>query len=149
MRLRPQVRGRRRAAAAVELAVLLPFLVLAFLVAVDFCRVFHATQTVQGSAEAAALYASGTALPPAGSTPADAATQAALAEAAALDPPLQPGAVSIVTDSTAKTVTVTVTYPFQTLVPYPGLGQTLTLQRSACVVQAPQAGEGPAAFGGP
>jgi Flp pilus assembly protein TadG len=130
----------------VELAILLPFLVLAFTVAVDFCRVFHTTQTVQGSAEAAALYASATALPPAGSTPTEAARQAAVAEAATLDPPLRPEDVSVVRDD--NTATVTVTYRFQTLLPYPGLGQTLTLQRSARLVLAPMAGEGPANYGG-
>ena len=53
----------RRGVAAAELAILLPFLVLMFGVAVDFCRVFYASQTVQNCAYAGALYASRTVSP--------------------------------------------------------------------------------------
>src|SRR5689334_18845071 len=103
---------RRRAAAAVEMAIVLPFVALLFAVAVDFCRVFHCTQTVQGCAETAALYASGTALPPPNTSGEDAARQAALADGPVLDPPLQAADVAITGDAT--TVTVTVSYRFQT-----------------------------------
>jgi len=132
--------GPRRAAAAVEMAVVLPFVALLFMVAVDFCRVFHCTQTVQGCAQTAALYASGTALPPPGSSPNGAAQQAAVADGAALDPPLQAGDVAIAGDG--STVTVTVTYRFQTFVPYPGLPQPLVIVRTAQLPVAPAVGQG-------
>src|SRR5688500_15354232 len=53
--------GGRRGAALVEMAIVLPFLTFAFLVALDYCRAFYTVQTVQNCAYAAALYASGTA----------------------------------------------------------------------------------------
>jgi hypothetical protein len=51
-------------------------------VAIDFCRVFYCTTTLQGCAETAALYASGTAQPPPNTAATDAATQAAVAAGA-------------------------------------------------------------------
>jgi Flp pilus assembly protein TadG len=133
-------RNRRRGAAAVELAIVLPFVVFLFLVVVDFCRVYACTQTVQGCAETAVLFAGGTALPPPDTAPDDAARQAAVADGALLDPPLGPDGVGITRDS--STVTVTVTYNFQTLVPYPGMSQTLTLQRTVTLATAPKVGHG-------
>jgi Flp pilus assembly protein TadG len=131
--------GPRKAAAAVEMAVVLPFVALLFMVAVDFCRVFHCTQTVQGCAQTAALYASGTAQPPPNSTASAAAQQAAVADGAVLDPPLQAGDVAIAGDG--PTVTVTVTYRFQTFVPYPGRPQPLVIVRTAQLPVAPAVGQ--------
>ena len=133
-------RGGRRGAAALELAILLPFLAFLFTVAIDFCRVFHASQTVQSAAQAAALYASGTAQPPANTTADDAAKQAAVADAAVLDPPLRTQDVRI--DVSGGAAAVTVSYSFSTLFPYPGLPQPLNLVRTARVNLAPQAGQG-------
>jgi Flp pilus assembly protein TadG len=128
----------RPGAAAVELAILLPFLALMFLVSVDFCRVFYYTQTLQGCAEVGALYASGTAQPPPNTSATDAATQAALAEGTLLSPALTSSNVSV--SVTGNSATVTVTYGFQTLVPYPGLARTLTLTRTATMTMAPAVG---------
>jgi Flp pilus assembly protein TadG len=128
----------RRGAAAVELAVLLPFIVMAFLVSLDFCRVFYCTQTLQGCAEAGALYASGTALPPANTTASASATQAALAEGSMLNPALTSANVTV--NVNGNTATVTVSYSFQTLVPYPGLSRTLTLTRTATMIVVPAVG---------
>ena len=50
---------RRRAVAAAELAILLPFLAFAFVAALDYCRVYYVTQLVQTSAHTAAQYACG------------------------------------------------------------------------------------------
>src|SRR5437867_2520346 len=49
-------RHRRRAVAAVELAIVLPFLAFMFCVAVDFCRIFYYTQIVTTGARNGALY---------------------------------------------------------------------------------------------
>jgi Flp pilus assembly protein TadG len=103
----------RHGAAAAELAIVLPLLTLVFLVALDFCRAYYCTQTVQAAANSAAMYASGTALPAANTTAEDAARQAAVAEGTSLRPPLT-------TDNVAVSVangmaTVTVTYEFHAL----------------------------------
>jgi Flp pilus assembly protein TadG len=130
----------RRAAAAVEMAIVLPFVALLFMVAVDFCRVFHCTQTVQGCAHTAALYAGGAAQPPPNISADDAARQAAIADGAVLEPPLKADDVAITRDGTA--VTVTVTYQFSTFLPYPGLPQLLTVVRTEQLPVAPRVGEG-------
>jgi Flp pilus assembly protein TadG len=131
---------RRSGAAATELAILLPALVFLFVVAVDFCRVYSCSQTIQGCAQTAALYASGTALPPPNTTATDAAKQAAVADAALLSPALTTDNVTVTT--TTSTATVTVSYDFQFLVPYPGLSQTQTLVRTVTMNMAPQVGQG-------
>src|SRR5262245_49516945 len=60
MRPRP-LSGRtpcRRGAAAVEAAILLPFLLFLFLVAVDYCRLFYFSQVVTNCARNGAAYLS-------------------------------------------------------------------------------------------
>jgi hypothetical protein len=100
--------------------------------------VFYYTQTLQGCAEAAALYASGTAQPPPNTSATDAATQAALAEGALLNPALTSANVTVNVNRNVSTVTVS--YGFQTLVPYPGMARTLTLTRTATMTVAPNVG---------
>src|SRR5438477_7483392 len=51
------VRSRRRGVAAVELAVLLPFLAFLFVIAVDWSRIFYYSLTVSNCARNGALYA--------------------------------------------------------------------------------------------
>jgi len=58
MRLGIGRREARRGAAAVELAVLLPFLMLLFLVALDFGRVFYGSQTVSQCSRGGVYYES-------------------------------------------------------------------------------------------
>ncbi len=140
MRVRTRDPGPRRGTAMAELAILLPFLSFLFLVAVDFCRVFNATQIVEGCAEAGALYASGTARAASTTTTTDAATAAAVAEGAGLNPPLTAGNVAVTI--TSNTATVTVTYSFPTLTGFPGLPQTLTLTRTVTMNVAPAVGAG-------
>lgn len=62
MRCQPYNRpASRRGAAEVELAVILPVLVLLFVVAVDYARVFHYALTVANCARNGALYGRDTA----------------------------------------------------------------------------------------
>jgi Flp pilus assembly protein TadG len=129
--------GHRRGAAACELAILLPFLALMFAVAVDYCRVFYYTQTVEGCAEAGALYASGAATRGPAVSAADAARQAALAEGVSLDPPLT--AENVTVNITGSTASVTVTYVFQTLTSYPGASGPVTLTRTVTMPVMPRA----------
>ena len=127
----------RRGAALAEMALLLPFIALMFVAAVDFCRVYYCAQTVESCARSGALYASGTSSASTGTSPTDAATQAAVLEGTSLDPPLQAQNVAVSFDS--STVTVTVTYTFQTITSFPGLGGPYTVQRSVTMAMAPKA----------
>src|SRR4051812_26621652 len=75
---------KRRGAAAVELAVLLPFVVFVFVIAVDFARVFYFSQTIENCARNGAIYGSNLTT---ATSPYANMQEAALADAANLDPP--------------------------------------------------------------
>jgi Flp pilus assembly protein TadG len=124
--------------AATELAIWLPFLALLFAVAVDFCRIYFTTQTVQNCAYAGALYASGVSSCDAATTATDAAAQAARAEGASLSPAVQTS--NVTTSAAGSSVTVTVTYDFTLLTRLPGLGQTVTITRSVTMASVPAPG---------
>jgi Flp pilus assembly protein TadG len=129
----------RRGVAATELAIWLPFLALMFAVAIDFCRVYFATQTVQNCATAGATYANGvSAADPANTSTSAAIVQAALAEGASLNPPLQQA--NVTTTTSGSSVQVTVTYDFPLLTQLPGLGSTVTITRSVTMTALPQPG---------
>jgi Flp pilus assembly protein TadG len=134
VRTRPAV---RRGAAAAEFAIVLPFLVFLFVIAVDFCRVFYCVQTVTGAAETAALYASGAARHTSDLSAEAAAQQAGAADGTTLDPPLRPGDVAVSLDATAATVTVS--YDFKTLTSYPGIPDTIHIVRIVRMPLAPRA----------
>jgi Flp pilus assembly protein TadG len=123
-------RGARRGVAAVELAVLLPFLAFMFVIAVDWARAFYYSIAVTNCARNGALYmsqqqsAATTSSPYTDSgyvnlyvnsgTPVDAA---ALADAPGLTP--TPTVTSTTgSDSYGNYVEVTVSYPFQTVAGY-------------------------------
>src|SRR5436309_2447151 len=97
----------RRGAAAVELAILLPFLAVMFAAALDVCRAFYTTQALESAARVAALYASGTTSNPNATDAVDAAKQAAVAECSTLDPPLKAENVSASFSGGRTVVTVT------------------------------------------
>jgi hypothetical protein len=130
-----KTRHVRRAAAATELAILLPFLGLAFAVALDFCRTYYVTQALQASAQAGALYASGSAYAPAGTAPDQAAKDAAVAVAASLQPPLDPNNISVT--FTSGTATVSVTYAVPLLTQVLNGAQSVTVTRSVTMNLAP------------
>jgi Flp pilus assembly protein TadG len=132
------VLGPRRGVAATELALLLPFLGLMFVAALDFARVFHVTQTLQACADAGALFASGTAQTSAATGPAQAAKNAACAAGASLVPALQADQVSV--SQNGSTTTVTVTYDFPLLTPVLGTSGQAHLTRSVTMSIAPVPG---------
>ncbi len=120
-------RRARRGAAAVEFAVLLPFLCFAFVAAVDYCRVFYFSLTVSNCARNGALYGSADqthALDTSGIT--------AAAEKDASNLNLQHLGVTSSTDSASSPthVQVTVTYPFTTITQYPGIPRQTILSRT-------------------
>jgi Flp pilus assembly protein TadG len=133
--LRDRQQPRRGGAAAVELALALPFLALMFAVAVDYCRVFYVTQTVQNCAWVAAMYASGTSSNPSAASQEVAAQQAAVTEASTLQPPLDASMVTI--SYQGSTAVVTVQYQFQALTPLMGNWGTMTISRTVTMAMAP------------
>jgi Flp pilus assembly protein TadG len=135
MRMSIQREGRGAGAAAAELAIALPFLSLMFAVALDFCRVFYVTQTVQNCAWAGAMYASGTASNPNASSLDEAVRTAVVAEAATLQPALDPTMVTV--SNQGGMAVVTVQYQFQALTPLLGAGGTVTITRTATMGMAP------------
>jgi Flp pilus assembly protein TadG len=118
---------RRRGAAAVELAVLLPFMMFMFLIATDWSRVFYYSMVLDNCARNGALYGcnafnnqkwQGT------------ASQVATVQAAAvaggtnLNPPVAASNVGVTNSTDAdgnSIVIVTVTYTFHTVARYPGI----------------------------
>jgi Flp pilus assembly protein TadG len=143
----------RRGAAAAELAILLPFVVLLFVVAVDFCRLYYQTQTVQGCAEAGVVYAAGygsanqadaaaaaailgsgqTVLPDSDAARTEAARQAAVAEGTTLNPPLQESNVQVTFANGEATVTVS--YNCALFTPVLGPSRMLTVTRSVAMTK--------------
>jgi Flp pilus assembly protein TadG len=129
---RPSLRG---GASSVELALVLPVLSLFFLIAVDFARLYYHYNIVTNCARNGALYSSD----PTAAPESQYATlqDAALADAADLNPP--PTVTSSNgTDSAGNPyVEVTVVYPFQTISNYPGLPNPINLTRTVRMRVAP------------
>jgi Flp pilus assembly protein TadG len=135
MRIRRQV--HRRGASTVELAVLLPFLALLFVIALDWSRLFYAAVVIDNCARNAAMYASD----PYSTTqsPYSSVTAAALADAPNLTPQPTVTTTSGVDASGLAYVDCTVSYNFQTLTNFPGVPQNTTLVRTVRAYVAPQA----------
>jgi Flp pilus assembly protein TadG len=111
----------------VELAVLLPLLIMLFVVTVDFARVYYFSVTLTNCARAGAMYAMDPITQD--ESPYANVTQAALADATNLDP--QPTVTQgSGTDSAGLPyVEVTVSYPFTTITNFPGI-PSMTLSRT-------------------
>ncbi|HEV3255239.1 MAG TPA: TadE/TadG family type IV pilus assembly protein [Gemmataceae bacterium] len=124
-----------KAAAAVELAVLLPVIVFLFVITVDFARIFYFSQVIENCARQGALYASDPKAPAANLY--DDLTDAALADAPSLSPaPTVTSANG--TDAAGNAwVSVTVQWQFQTITSYPGIPTSVTLSRTVQMRSAP------------
>jgi len=133
--MRNRANHERQAAAAVELAVLLPFIVFLFVIAVDFARIFSSSQVIENCARQGALYASDPKAP--ASNLYTSVQQAALADATSLNP--QPTVTSSNgTDRAGNAyVSVTVTWPFHTITGFPGVPNNLSLSRTVQMRAAP------------
>jgi Flp pilus assembly protein TadG len=105
--------------AVVELAVLLPLLVMVFVITVDFARIFYFSLTLTNCARAGALYACDPVA--AAESPFASLSAAALADATNLSP--QPVISSANgTDASGRAyVEVTAAYPFATVTNFPGI----------------------------
>jgi hypothetical protein len=146
--------ARRKATACVEFAVLLPFLVAIFLFATDFARVLYYTITIENCALNGAMFgAQGfdnqnqqwIANKPQywqGPNGQVVSLEKAVAEldGTNLNPALSDSNVTVSSGSDADgnaVNIVTLTYTFNTIVPYPGIPSPLKIVRTAQVRVAP------------
>jgi Flp pilus assembly protein TadG len=139
MLLRAHRRARctsRPGTAAVELAILLPFLAFMFVIAVDWARIFYFSQVMENCARQGALYACDP-KSPANNLYAN-VQAAALADASNFNP--QPTVTSATgTDAAGNAyVTVTVAWTFKTITGFPGVPNIVNLNRTVQMRQAPK-----------
>jgi Flp pilus assembly protein TadG len=118
---------RRRGAAVVELAILLPLLAFLFIITVDFARIYYFSLTLQNCARAGALYASDPFV--ADESPFASTQAAALADATNITP-----APTITqtngTDITGRSyVEVQAAYTFKSIASFPGVPAQVNLSR--------------------
>jgi Flp pilus assembly protein TadG len=119
-------RGKRRAAAAAEFALVAPLLLFTTLIATDFARVFYYYVAINSCGRSGALYGCQN---PTNAANTGAIQTAAKADAVGLSP--TPGVSSSTNTASGVTyVAVTVTYSFTTLVTYPGIAHTTNLSRT-------------------
>jgi len=121
-------RCRRSATAVVELAVLLPFLVMMFLVATDFARVFYFSLTLTNCARAGALYACDPVA--AVESPFPDVQSAALADATNISPQPTISSTNGVDASGRAYVAVTASYSFNTVTKFPVIPSQVQLART-------------------
>ncbi|HLJ92296.1 MAG TPA: TadE/TadG family type IV pilus assembly protein [Gemmataceae bacterium] len=124
----------RRATAAVELAVLLPFLAFIFVAGVDYARVFYYYLTVTNCARSGALYGCASS---ANSTDTTGIQSAAKAESTELAPNLTVKSTTGTDSAGNPFVAVTVSYPFKTIAHFPGIPSSATISRTIQMRVAP------------
>jgi len=125
----------RRGAATLELALVLPLLILLFAAICDFGRIFHYSVIVTTCARNGALYLSDTRL--ADKSPYDSVEEAALADAAGLSPVPTVVATTGLHSSSLEFVEVTVDYPFRMLTRLPGVPETISISRRIRMIRKP------------
>jgi Flp pilus assembly protein TadG len=117
----------RRGGAVIEFAAVLPLLAALFVITVDFGRMFYYQITIENCARNGAHFGSGLkSYQETGCVkPYDSITNAILADGGTLNPPLAASNVAVTygTGSDGNSnVVVTITYPFQSITNFPGLG---------------------------
>jgi Flp pilus assembly protein TadG len=125
----------RSASSAVELALVLPFIALLFLITVDFARLYYHYTIVTNCARNGALYASDPTT--ANESPYASLQAAAQADAPDLNPQPSVTSTSGTDGSNNAYVEVTVVYPFTTISTYPGLSNPINLTRTVRMRVAP------------
>mgnify|MGYP002625014827 FL=1 len=128
-------RKKRSAVAAVELAILLPILLLFFAIAVDYSRISYHAVTVTNCARNGALYL----CDPMNQQESkyESLEEATLADATDLTPQPTVTSSSGTDDEGHDYVEVTVSYPFKPVMSYLGLGSTVNVQRTIRMRKAP------------
>jgi Flp pilus assembly protein TadG len=125
---------RRRAGAAVEFAVLLPFLIFLAVIGTDWARLFYYTIAIESCARTGALYAADPVSQP--ESPYANVTEAALSAAPNLNPTPTVTSQSETVDGRPG-VRVTVTVQFTTITSFPGVPRTESLVRSVVMRTIP------------
>ena len=120
--------SRKHGAATVELALVLPVLALFFAIAVDFSRAYQHLEEISDSARRGALYLADVYVQQA--SPYETLEEAALAETQVIRE-----SATVESRTTTDTrgnpcIEVTVTSPFNTIIPVPGMQQSFPLSRS-------------------
>ncbi len=145
-------RQPRSGVAAVEFAMVLPFLAFLFVIAVDYGRIIYYTVTIDNCVHNGAIFASQTFdnqnqqwignnqywQTPSGQI--SAVVNATLTDGGNLSPALTSNNVTVTsgTDANGNNIaTVTVSYTFQTITNFPGVPSTVTIQRSCEMRVAP------------
>ena len=123
-----------RGVAVVELAVLLPLLILLFMIAIDFARVYYFSLSLTNCARAGALYASDPST--ADESPFSSVQQAALADATNLSPQPTITSTSGTDASGRRYVSVTANYTFQTVTGFPGIPTQVPLRRTVTMSES-------------
>jgi Flp pilus assembly protein TadG len=116
----------RRGTATVELAVILPLLILLVVIGVDFARVYYFDMALINAARTGAQYASAH---PDNVAKTEEIKKVVLADTKNLSPDPEVD-IKTATEDGIPYVTVTVTWNFYTVVDYPGVARPLTLTRS-------------------
>jgi Flp pilus assembly protein TadG len=127
MRRRRLIASGRHGTATLELALVLPFLILLVLVGVDFARIYYHNLTLINSARTAAMYASSH---PNNVSNTSQIKAVALADTKNLSPDPTVSTSTRTDSSGILYVTVTVSWDFYTVMNYPGVAHPITLSRS-------------------
>ena len=112
----------------VELAILSPLMVMLFVLACDFARVFHFSLTLTNCARAGALYASDPLV--ADESPFANSSEAARADAGNMTPAPVVKERFGVDESGREWVEVSAEYEFNTITGFPGIPNKVTLTRT-------------------
>jgi Flp pilus assembly protein TadG len=129
-------RRRRSGAAVVELALLLPLLVLCFLLATDFARVFYFSLTLTNVARAGAVYASDPTF--AAESSFSSVSAAALADATNLSPQPTITQTNGTDESGRSYVDVSAAYTFTSVAAIPPLPNQVNLTRTVRMFVSPK-----------
>lgn len=135
MRCSRHATKKRRGAALVELAVLLPLLLFLFAAGVDFARVYYYYLTITNCARNGALYGSKDETYAADSAGIE---KAALADATNLSPPPSVSSATATDAVGHPCIRVTLQWKFGTITRFPGVPQTMNLTRTVEMRIAPK-----------
>lgn len=135
--MRRKARTGRKAAAVVELAVLLPFLLWLCIIAADWARLMYFTQCINDCARAGALWASDEEVRM--KSRYATVTDAALAEAPGLNPRPTVESANRTDADGAPMVEVKVSLEFRTISDFPGVPHRQTVSRTVLARVAPMA----------
>ena len=132
--MRVRSSNRRRGAATVEFAFLLPFLAFLGVIATDWARLFYYTITIESCARNAAIWQSDADYR--SKSPYTTLQQAATAEAPQLDATATVTATPVTDATGAAAWQVKVEVPFKTITKFPGVPSSQTLSRTVQMRQA-------------